>query len=307
ALSGGGADGAYGAGVLVGWSEAGTRPNFDIVTGVSTGALMASLAFLGPDYDPILTRVYTTTRQRDIFVFRGMRGVFGDGLLDNAPLRKRVDEIVDERMLAAVAAEHRKGRRLYVATTNLDAGRLVVWDIGAIAASPHPDRLKIYRDILIASAAIPGAFSPVYIAAGSSTGTQMHVDGGVKAPFLLRSFMVDVPARRKDVYVVVNGPVLLDGEGEPVEPNLVEISAKSIKELMRGLTYKTLYQAYVTTRHGGAGFHLAYMPDTIAADSATIEFEPETMRRVFEAGRTAARTGKVWSGEPPRLEALERL
>src|SRR5206468_5122524 len=132
-LSGGGAYGAYPAGILCGWTEAGTRPSFDVVTGVSTGALVATLAFLGPARDPDLRRFYTTVTNKDVFAERRpeVAGVLGESLADSAPLERLINSVADEKLLAEVAAEHAKGRRLYVGTTHLDSRRLVVWDMGA--------------------------------------------------------------------------------------------------------------------------------------------------------------------------------
>lgn len=307
ALSGGGADGAFGAGILVGWSQAGTRPRFDVVTGVSTGALAATLAFLGPSYDGLLTDVYTRTESRDVYLPKGITGIFSDSALDYSPLKHRIEEIVDDRLLDQVAEEHRRGRRLYVATTNLDAGQLVVWDMGAIAASRHPMRTRVYQKVLRASAAVPGFFKPVYIQPSDTvTARQMHVDGGVKAPILLRSFMLDSKAKRRQVWLVVNGKLRLTEADAAVKPEVLDISRKSITELLRGLLYKTIYQAYVTTRQSKAGFNLVAIPDEVPTPEDALSFDPAAMRRLYEAGVDRGRAGG-WAPEPPRLEALERI
>ncbi|MEJ1156869.1 patatin-like phospholipase family protein [Prosthecomicrobium sp. N25] len=307
ALSGGGADGAFGAGVLVGWSESGRRPRFDVVTGVSTGALAATLAFLGPEYDAVLTDAYTNTRNRDVFIPKGITGLFSDSALDYTPLKERIDGIVDEALLDKVAEEHRRGRRLYVATTNLDAGQLVVWDMGRIAASNHPARVPVYRKVLRASAAVPGFFKPVYIQpSDQTTARQMHVDGGVKAPILLRSFMVDSRARHRNVWVLVNGKLKLQDADAAVKPEVLDITRKSITELLRGLLYKTIYQAYVTTRQSKAGFHLMAIPDDAPTLGDGLTFDPAAMSRLYEAGRQIGRAG-TWANEPPRLETFERI
>ena len=67
AISGGGSNGAFGAGFLCGWTESGTRPDFKVVTAVSTGSLQAPLAFLGPDYDHILRAIFTTHGTEEIY------------------------------------------------------------------------------------------------------------------------------------------------------------------------------------------------------------------------------------------------
>lgn len=307
-LSGGGADGAFGAGVLVGWSETATRPRFDIVTGVSTGALMATLVFIGPEYDATLQEAYTEVSSDDIYKKRGLKGVFSDSLLDYTPLKEKIEKLITEELLDKVAAEHHAGRRLYVATTNLDSGDVVVWDMGFIAASSHPRRVKIYQQVLLASAAVPGLFKPVYIRPSeSSKARQMHVDGGVKAPVLLRAFMLHQPATKRNVYVIVNSQMKLLNADKAVEPEVLDISRKSITELLRGLLHRTVYQAYVTARQARASFSLISIPDRAPAAVDGLTFDPNVMKRQFEIGRDFGRSGGGWMSEPPRLEDLERI
>lgn len=304
-LSGGGSHGAFGAGMLAGWTESGKRPSFEIVTGVSTGALIANFAFLGPGWDGRLHRFYTGITNAQIYTSRGVEGFFDESLYDTTPLKKLISKVVDRRMLDAIAAEHQRGRRLYVATTNLDLGKVVVWDMGGIAASGHKDRLRLYRQILLSSTAVPGLFKPVYIKATDGS-THMHVDGGIKAPILLRSFMVGNPKQKRTVYVLVNGKLSLLAGAPPVGPNFKDISLRSISELMRGLFYKTIYQAYVTTRHAGGQFRLAYLPDDVPTGDP-FKFEKREMRRLYEIGRRMGREPHTWKSEPPRLEDLERV
>lgn len=308
AISGGGSDGAFGAGVLKGWTKSGKRPEFNIVTGVSTGALLASYAFLGPSWDHEVERFYTRIKDEDIYVSKGIAGLFEDSLYDASPLRHLVEQAVDQRLIDAVAAEHAKGRRLYVATTDLDTGTVVVWDMGGIAASGHADRLKTYRDVLIASAAFPGFFEPVYVHYADQGGkARMHVDGGVKAPVLLRSFMVEGPQRKKNVYLLINGKMSLKTEAPAVQATVTDISKRSISELMRGLTYKTVYQAYVTTTRAKGQFHLLFVPDDEHEIQNPLSFKQAEMRRLFAAGERIGSDPSRWLKEPPRLEPLERV
>ena len=308
ALSGGGSYGAFGAGVLKGWTESGKRPKFDIVTGISTGALIAVLAFLGPQHDAALEDLYTNTTDADIFFSKGIRGVLGASLLDYTPLKRQIEKIVTEELLDEVAAAYQAGRRLYVGTTNLDAGELVVWDMGAIAESGHEHRVRIFQKILRASAAVPGIFKPVYIQPTiESKARQMHVDGAVKAPVLIRSFMFETPARRRTLYVIVNHKISLGDAPEAVEPKVLDISRKSISELLRGLTYKTVYQGYVSARNSNTRFRLLAIPDNEPLEHTSLDFEPEKMRKLFERGRGFGLDDKAWLKEPPRLENLERV
>ena len=187
ALSGGGGDGAFGAGILCGWTEAGTRPRFKLVTGISTGALIAPFVFLGPEYDAKLKEAYTTISDKDIYKVPGkLKLILNlgriEGVASTEPLAELLTHLIDDQMIQKIAAEHYKGRRLLVGTTQLDAQRQVIWDMGAIAASGHPDAPKLFRQVLRASASIPVAFAPVYIKvkAGGQEYDEMHVDGGVR-------------------------------------------------------------------------------------------------------------------------------
>ena len=199
ALSGGGDEGAFGAGVLCGWTAHGDRPQFKLVTGISTGALIAPFAFLGSSYDDTLRYLYTGITSKDIFRMKSLLTVlWRDAIADTKPLAKKLDQYVDEAMLAAVAAEHKKGRRLIIGTTQLDAQRLVLWNMGAIASSGDPEAIKLFRKILLTSASIPGAFPPQYIRveAGGKRYEEMHVDGGTTAEVVLYEAALKPMTRR---------------------------------------------------------------------------------------------------------------
>ncbi len=304
-LSGGGSLGAFGAGVLVGWTESGNRPVFNVVTGVSTGALMATLAFLGPRYDATLTRAYTQISNSDVYKRRGIVGFARKAsLYDRGPLEAMIAEIVDDALLAEVAAEHKKGRRLYVATTNLDAGISTVWDMGRLASFPSPDRVQLYRDVLAASAAVPGVFSPVYINQGSLPAT-MHVDGGLITSMLFRGFMVDPKGQNEHVWAIANGHVNLVNNIKPSGTNAAGILGRSISEMLRSIAYRSIERNYVMARNAGARFNLAYLPDE-EVEPNPIEFEPAQMTRLFEAGKALVRTGS-WKNAPPRLDPLQKM
>ncbi len=303
ALSGGGADGAFGAGVLRGWTESGNRPRFDIVTGVSTGALMSVFAFLGPRYDDILEDLYTRTNNSRIYRRKPLlAGLTGASMYDYTPLKHEIERLVDEPLLDEIAREYRRGRRLYVATTNLDAGRLVVWDIGMIAASGHPRRARIVQKILRASAAVPGFFKPVYIQPlPDNPARQMHVDGSVKAPFLVQEFMLLPPAREKVVRVVVNGRLRESPKGEAVKPNTIAISRRSIRELLRTMMRKTVFQTRMLTRRHGGRYQVISIPESAPLTPDPLDFDPVHMRRLYEIGRRMGR------GLPPQERAEGRM
>ena len=306
ALSAGGADGAYGAGVLTGWTRTGNRPEFDVVTGVSTGALMAVLAFLGPDYDDELERFYTS--QTNETIYRTGAGILGESLYDNEPLKQQIAEFVTQDILDKIAAEHAKGRRLYVATTNLDAGDLVIWDMGEIANGGRADNAQHFQKVLRASAAVPAFFPPVYIK--PQRGIQLrqaHVDGGVKEPVLVKSFMFPEKARDKRLYMIINGNTTKLNASRPVDPSALEIAKKSIVELMRELQDDTLYRNFVLARNVNADFRMTQIPDSIPLADEGLDFDQERMRRLFQAGYQQGIKGpEDWRKEPPRLGHFER-
>jgi len=292
ALSAGGADGAYGAGVLAGWTVSGTRPEFDVVTGVSTGALLAVLAFLGPQYDDLAKELYTTQTNDRIFRSRGLNGILGDSLYDNSPLKAQIEKYITPQVLAEIAAEHNKGRRLYVATTNLDAGELVIWDMGEIAQGGRSDPLQHFQKVLRASAAVPGFFQPVYIK--PQRGVQLrqaHVDGGVKEPVLYADFMGRSAANDKDLYMIINGTTRRYNASRPVRPNLASIAQKTITELMRELQSDTIYRHYTRARESGMRFHLTSIPDEIPIADKTLDFDPARMKLLYDAGFANGRRG----------------
>ena len=302
-LSGGGSDGAYGAGVLVGWTQSGKRPEFDVVTGVSTGALMATLAFLGPAHDEDLRRAYTEIRTVDVYKKHGFYGLLSVGsLYDRRPLENTIASVVDDRLLDEVAAEWRKGRRLYIGSTNLDDGVGTVWDMGKIAASKSPYRLALYRQVLAASASIPGAFPPVYINMGKP---QLHVDGGVKVAMIFRSYMVDPKGTNQHVWAIVNGHISYRGPKDALGANAPSVVGRSISEMLKTITYRTVTRAYTMTRNAGAQFRLSYVPEDVS-ETDPLHFDPADMKRLFDYGVGVGKTGR-WSSEPPRIERLERM
>jgi predicted acylesterase/phospholipase RssA len=308
ALSAGGADGAYGAGVLVGWTGRGDRPEFDVVTGVSTGALMAVLAFLGPDYDGELRSFYTNQTNETVYK-ASSGGFFGQSLYDNKPLERQIEAFVTEEVLRKVAAEHARGRRLYVATTNLDAGDLVVWDMGEIADGGRTDDVLHFQKVLRASAAVPGFFPPVYIK--PQRGIQLrqaHVDGGVKSPVLVKGFMFPDSRMPKELYVIVNGNTTRLNASKPVDGKALDIAKKSIVEMMREMQADATFQSFVLARNARMRFRVTQIPDSIPLAEEGLNFEPARMRQLFEAGFQIGSGGfQNWLDEPPGLDPLERL
>jgi len=307
ALSGGGADGAFGAGLLVGWTAKGDRPEFTMVTGISTGALIAPFAFLGPDYDAKLKEVYTTNSTEDIikklpfFKIRSAAAV-----ASTEPLRKMLAKYVDQETMEAIAVEHHKGRRLLVGTTNLDAGRPVIWNIGEIAASGDPNALDLIHDLLVASASIPCAFPPVFIEveAEGSRYDEMHVDGGAASQVFIIPTGLDWRRVQQKLevqgtaraYIIRNDRLVADWQA--VKPRLVSIAGRSIISLISNNGYGDLYRLYLETQQAGIEYNLAYIPSEFNEKSKE-PFDPEYMGKLFDLGYQMALSGYPWDKTPP--------
>ncbi len=309
ALSGGGSDGAFGAGVLGGWTASGKRPEFDLVTGVSTGALTAPFAFLGPQYDAALKQVFTQSTTKDIAIMQPVRGLLGgDSLASNAPLAKVVAFYVTDAFLAEVAEQHRKGRRLLIGTTNLDAERPVIWDMGAIANSGKPEALELFRKVLLASAAIPAVFPPgfVKVASGGGVYDEMHVDGGATREVFLvpTQFMAQKatggmginPIRR--AYIIRNGHVA--PEYKPVKAKTLSIAGRAVSSLIKSQGVGDLYELFVFAKKNNIDYNLAYIPGDFI-DTSTQAFDPVYMTKLYDLGYRMAEAGYPWKKLPPRM------
>jgi predicted acylesterase/phospholipase RssA len=311
AVSGGSDDGAFGAGLLSGWTEAGNRPEFKLVTGISTGALTAPFAFLGPAWDPQLKAVYTEVGPADIFARRGWLNIpFSDSLVDTTPLYRLISRYADEAMLAAIAREYAKGRLLLIATTNLDVQRPMVWNIGAIAASGHDGALDLFRRILLASASVPALFPPVMIeveAEGRSY-AEMHVDGGAAAQtFLYPPAAMDLAGRRRimglrerNAYVIRNSR--LDPEWSSVDRGIFTIASRSIAAMIHYSGHNDIFRIQATAEWDGVNFHLAYIGRDFTTQRGE-SFAPEYMRALFDHGYRLARGGYPWHRSHPLVTA----
>lgn len=294
AISSGSDKGAFSAGFLNGWSEKGTRPRFDIVSGVSTGALIAPFAFLGEKYDPQLRELYTTINARTIYRTTALKGLLGGpSLASTEPLTELIESYADAVLIDAVAREHDKGRRLLVQTTNLDAERGVVWDMGAIAASDEPKRYQLFRQILLASASIPGFFPPVLIdVKGQSTRfAELHVDGGTTSsvivipPSVLFAKPQGAPAMTGRITILYNGAL------QPVY-QVTEQSAFSILERALTTSLKTADQrslAEITRFAETRNLTLdIYSIGDAAEDPEAELFDQEYMQALYNLGRERA-------------------
>jgi predicted acylesterase/phospholipase RssA len=302
ALSSGGADGAFGAGVFVGLSAANQRPEFSLVTGVSTGALMAPYIFAGAKYDEQLRSAYTSINAGDVFEL-GSQG--SESFFDTWPLRELIAKLVTPELLADVAAEHRKGRRLFVVTTDVDAERPMVWNMGAIAAAGGEDALKLFRQVLLAAGSIPGAFPPVLIEveSGGKRFHEMHADGGMCAQFYVAPESLLAATRNytlpaTELYVVIN--TQLRPDFQVTERSLIGIVGRGVSTIVKTLTRVMLQRAYVVAKQSGITFNVATIPSTFNEPSRGA-FDTAYMKVLFDVGFEQGKGGSAFAHEPPAL------
>jgi predicted acylesterase/phospholipase RssA len=308
ALSGGGADGAYGAGVLNGWSDAGTRPAFSIVSGVSTGALIAPFAFLGPNYDATLREFYTSGIAESLLdAPNPVNVIFGSGLFGNSRLRELVAKYVDADLVGAIAAEYARGRRLFVVTTNLDSQRSVIWDMGRIASLGTVAGLDLFRDVVTASVSLPVVFPPMLVNAEANgvRFQEMHVDGGVMAPvltlpeaYLLRNAAAGAKGNMQ-LYILINNKV--EPEFQLVANKTIDIASRSSSSMVKTQTRSILYTTYAFAKRNHYGFNLTYIEEDQPVSPST-GFDTAYMRRLFQYGYERARSNRLWSKSPPSSE-----
>jgi len=312
AISGGGDNGAFGAGLLVGWTKAGDRPKFKLVTGVSTGALIAPFAFLGSEYDDQLKEIYTSISPDDVFESRGIVEIpFSDAAADNAPLWDLVSQYADRDMLDAIAAEYAKGRFLLIGTTNLDSRRSAIWNIGAIATSGDPKALDLFHRILIASAAIPGALPPVLIDVelDGVAYQEMHVDGGAAAQVFVYPPSISIRTaenlgvhRDRTLFVIRNAR--LDPDWASVEPHIFSIAARAISSLIQTQGVGDLNTIYHTAKRDGVDYNLAYISSDFT-HAHKEEFDTAFMRALFDYAYGLASAGYWWAKYPPDYAPVE--
>jgi predicted patatin/cPLA2 family phospholipase len=306
AVSGGGDNGAFGAGLMNGWTETGTRPEFKMVTGVSTGALIAPFAFLGSDYDATLREVYTTMTPEKVYRARGLSAaLYNDAMADTTPLSQVIAGYADQKMFDAIAREYQKGRLLVIGTTDLDAQRPVIWNIGALAASGHPGALDLFRKILRASAAIPGAFQPVLIDVeiDGRKYQEMHVDGGAIAQLFLYPASIDLSKsgvrRVRHAYIIRNAP--LDPDYSASERRTISIAGRAINTMLAASGQNDVLRTYFVTQRDGVDYNLAYIGTDFKAPK-TGEFDQVYMNALYQYGYQQAKSGHAWHKTPPSLE-----
>jgi predicted acylesterase/phospholipase RssA len=314
AISGGGDAGAFAAGLLAGWTAHGTRPEFRLVTGVSAGALIAPFAFLGSEYDDVIQTVSTSIGPKDVFHTRKLlTGLASDGMANSEPLSRLVAKYVTAETLSAIAAEYAKGRALYISTTDLDSGRPVSWNMGAIAASEAPGALDLFREVLIAATSIPGAVSPVMIdvEVDGKHFQEMHVDGGVVTqvflypPRILTELqrVTGVPFQRElSAYVIRNGG--LQPEWSGTRRRTLSIGGRAISALIQTQGINDVDRIYRAAQQDGVDFNLAFIGSDFNYPHNE-NFDTEYMKRLFDYAYRLSANGYPWHKTPPGEVALE--
>ncbi len=310
ALSGGGEDGSFAAGIITGWTRHGSRPEFDVITGVSAGALASPFVFLGPEYDETLFEIYANLGDEDIYNTQIFSGLFGGtAILDTRPLKELISHYITPTLLNKIALEHQKGRRLWIGTTNLDAGRPVIWDVGEIASSGKNGALELVHKILLASSAVPGIFPPVIIdvEVEDQKFTELHVDGGVtRQVFLYPPQFTQKYSSGKlkqsiqgTLYVIRNGrsQALYD----PVKTSLYSISIKALNMTIENKAVGDLYRIYELTTRDNIDYNLAIIPKSFSL-KPTKSFDPEYTKALFELGYMLAKDGYQWWKSPAEIE-----
>jgi predicted acylesterase/phospholipase RssA len=301
-ISGGGENGAFGAGLLVGWTATGQRPEFTMVTGISTGAIIAPFAFLGPRYDAVLREIYTSYSAADLVRRRNVFALFGaDAAFETEPFERLIEKYLGDAEIAAIAAEGRRGRSLLIGTTNIDAARPVIWDLTRIAMSGVPGSRRLICDVIRASAAIPGAFPPVRfdVQAGGQHYDELHVDGGVTSQLFLDSVGLDW--RKIVERLQVTGPptvhvirnARLQPQWQAVRPRILPILGRTVASMVRTQGIGDIAQVYLASRQAGMAFRVARVPTDFNLTPAEL-FDSAYMRALFDRGVEAGRTGDAW-------------
>jgi predicted acylesterase/phospholipase RssA len=309
AISGGGDDGAFGAGLLVGWTARGDRPVFKVVTGISAGALVAPFAFLGSKYDYELSTVCSRIGSRDIFHRRGLLSLItSDGVADDKPLAALIDKYVTQEVLTAIAREYRKGRLLFIGTTDLDDRQTVIWDMGAIASSHDAGALALFRQVMLASTSIPGIFPPVMIDVeyAGKRYQEMHVDGGVmRQVFLLPPrFVHELTAksrfseRERHMYVIRNGRI--DPQWRSIVRRATTVAHHAIDALIERTAENDLYLVQMVALQDGDDFNVAYIDVDFDYPHKRL-FASDYMQHLFNYAFRRAAASYTWRKSLPNV------
>ncbi|OWK35542.1 putative lipoprotein [Fimbriiglobus ruber] len=321
ALSGGGMFGAYSAGVVCGWSDAGTRPTFDVVTGISAGTLVGLAVYAGPEYNDQLRHLLTSVYNEDIYkIFPGVLGrvLARGGVASSEPLDRQLQQVMTPDYFEAVARAHEAGRRFYVGTTNVDTRRFVIWDMGAIAVKRTPEARTLYRKVALASASFPGFLTPVPITVDidGKPYTEFHVDGGTAravffhpppgadgAPIFGEDKLPDT-----DLYVVVAGKIYGDPVGTP--PQAWSVGFRAVSTLLDSGTRSELFRMFSYSKYAGMNFHMNALRPDYEVPAQSMTFDPVVMSGLFLEGYNRARcepAETLWDSEPPETDPRASL
>jgi predicted acylesterase/phospholipase RssA len=314
AISGGGTFGAFDIGVLTGWAETGARPKFDIVTGISTGAFMATFVFLGSEYDEFVRDSYINARAEDVYRSRWwLTYLWSDAIASSQPLRRTIYKAITPEVLQKVAKAHAEGRRLYVGTTNLETHRFVVWDMTAIAASGRPDSLELYRKIVLASGSVPGFLPPVPIEVevNGQSYEELHVDGGVTTqvfvPMLGSSRDPDNPFFRagSNVYVICSGKLYADSN--TVKRQILPVTTNVLSALLYSNARNDMLRIFDQACLAGMDYHLIAVPQELLVNRNSLAFNPQELRTLYEVGYEMGKDPRSWRHTPPGVEVSEQV
>lgn len=308
-LSGGGANGAFGAGVLAGWTASGQRPTFDVVTGASTGALIAPFAFLGPDYDETIYQLYATATRDTIYKPKILSGLIsGSALSDTTSLKKQIDKHITPKLVEEIAHAFQKGRRLFIVTTHFDAMRPMFWDIGYIATHRKNDAVTLIRQVMLASASVPVLFPPVPISweVNGQQFTELHVDGGMTRSVFAYPSQLNIKAldQQENIkldrkfYLIINGNSSLAYAPAPVD--VLGIAERTINGLLQHQTHADIERIYHLAQRDNIEFNIIEIPDSFNANGAT-DFDSTYMNNLLAIGKEIGKQADFWHKKPPTL------
>jgi len=305
-VGGGVSNSAYGIGLMKGWLKEGSRPVFKIVTGYSSGSILATAMFSGKDYEDRLADLFTSISTKDVVKDKSTFAVvFGNSVTSSAPLAKKIDDIVDEDLMVRIAQEYRKGRRLYVGTTDFDAQGFVIWDMGALASKGGPDSVKMFRKIILASCSFPAMLPPVYfqVEAGGKRYDEMHVDGGVMGGiFYINQLMEGSGFKGFRTRLYVLNLCYMSPHSKQVEDKLVAITSRLIESNGASKMIGDTYRLYAFAMEKGWDYNLAYIPEDFKPYQKEM-FDKQEMQRLFKRGYDDAVVGYKWHKAPPGLVA----
>ena len=305
-IGGGVSNSAYGIGILKGWLKEGSRPVFKIITGYSSGSIIALATFSGKDYEDRLVELFTSISTKDVIKQNGVFSIlFGDSVNSSALFAKKIDNIVDEDLMKKVAQEHAKGRRLYVGTSDLDAQGFVIWDMGALASKGGIDAVKMFRKIILASCSFSTMLPPVFfqVEAGGRRYDEMHADGGVIGGiFYIDQLMEGVEFREIRTRVYILNCCYMSPHSKQIEDNLTAIISRTIETNGAAKMSGDTYRVYAFAKEKGWDYNLAYIPEDFEPHQKEM-FDKQEMQRLFKRGYDDAAVGYKWHKAPPGLLA----